>query len=155
MLCRWSKMITNPVILIHVCQLEVMLKRVVDKQAQMFCNHIWMCVAGLFERVQWAMLYFLSPQLWSFNLNPSSLSVHGSTFSLLLLCSKIYRRHIKDFVTAHQCAAAHPMWSTVVGHKLASLLEPLSVHCSVAWLSLFHGYYQGRCSVGLSLPVRP
>ena len=154
MLCRWSKMITNPVILIHVCQLEVMLKLVV-KQAQMFCNHIG-CVLLVCLNVSSEPCCIFSLHSWSFNLNPSSLSVHGSTFSLLLLlCSKTNRRRIKDFVTAHQCAAAHPMWSTVVGHKLASLLEPLSVHCSVAWLSLFHRYYQGRCSVGLSLPVRP
>ena len=43
----------------------------------------------------------------------------------------------------------------LVGHDLASSLEPLSLRGSEASLSLFYRYYNGRCSKGLSLVVPP
>ena len=43
----------------------------------------------------------------------------------------------------------------LVGHDLSSSLEPLSLRRSVASLSLFYRYYNGRCSKGLSLVVPP
>ena len=43
----------------------------------------------------------------------------------------------------------------LVGHDLASSLEPLSLRRSVASLSLFYRYYNGRCPKGLSLVVSP
>ena len=45
--------------------------------------------------------------------------------------------------------------SLLDGHDLASSLESLSLHRSVASLSLFYRYYNGRCSKGLSLVVPP
>ena len=43
----------------------------------------------------------------------------------------------------------------LVGHDLASSLEPVSLRRSVASLSLFYRYYNGRCYKGLSLVVPP
>ena len=45
--------------------------------------------------------------------------------------------------------------ANLVGHDLVSSLEPLSLRRSVASLSLFYRYYNGRCSKGLSLVVPP
>ena len=45
--------------------------------------------------------------------------------------------------------------ANLVRHDLASSLEPLSLRRSVASLSLFYRYCNGRCSKGLSLVVPP
>ena len=45
--------------------------------------------------------------------------------------------------------------ANLVGHDLASSLEPLSLRRSVASLSLLYRYYNGRCSKGLSQAVPP